>query len=549
MSPAVRIFVSRGLAFLATLLLLSCSNEKTKNQVDPVNPAINRPNFIFIAVDDLNIYNTVLGALPGNFLEKIYPDEDIRAGVISNLTPKLNEFANESLVFRSAFCPYPLCGPSRTAVLTGVPPHISGYLQHDRHFRAYETLTRSLTLPQYLKQNGYYTAGIGKVFHKGRSYLDRGYFSDWPDRLYSWDDWVEVHSGTGTTLDPEVEEKETLSRYWRQGARAPNHFTRFGVSHIPREKTNDYLNAKHIADLILHGKSERMDLHGEIQSLELPDDKPYFLACGLFAPHLPWMAQQEFYDLFPEEDMAIDRKLIEWIRDDLMDLSPSGKAMTRQSGFTNLLEYGMEIDGEDGDINAWKAAFRAYLATIAYSDANLGLLLQAVRENPRKEHTIVIFWSDHGYHLGDKNRTGKTTLWEAANHCNLVIFDPTRPNASSGLATPATVSLQDLYPTLVSLAGLPRPAHVHGVDLTPLLEDPDREWDRPVLNTNGKNQHAVRTSRYRYLRYANGDQELYDLQEDPLELVNLAGLPLYAPKLDSLDRIMEYMLHRKASSY
>lgn len=507
-----------------------------------------RPNFLFIAIDDLNVYNSVLGDHESSFLRKVYPNPDVRADVIERLTPNLDKLSQRGLMFENAYTAAPLCGPSRTALLTGVPPYRSGYYQHDRHFRGYESLTNAVTLPQYLKQNGYFTSGIGKVFHKGRSYLDRGYFSDWPDQLFSWSEWVEVHSGTSTSHDSVIERSEQLSPYWNNSGKTHLNFTRFGVTNVPTEISNDYQNAKHIADLVVEGESTIMDFRKQERHIKLPAEQPFFLAAGIFAPHLPWVVEQEYFDLFPQSEMAINRALLDWVEAGLKDLPPSGQRWTQNTGFTRLLEYGLEVDGEGGDINAWRAKFQAYLATVAYADRCIGVLLEAIEKNPRRDNTVVILWSDHGYHIGDHMREGKTTLWEAANLSNILVIDPRKPeSASKRSATP--ISLQDLYPTVAGMAGLGRPGHVHGNNITPLLSDPSQSWDGVVLNTHGENNHAIRTARYRYIRYANGDQELYDMRSDPFETLNLAANAANTALVAELDAEMDRLLAREPSDY
>ncbi|PWJ37979.1 sulfatase [Sediminitomix flava] len=505
--------------FLSVGILICFSAWKSINTNDA--SLIERPNFIFIAVDDLNSYNSVLGDIPSNFLQKVYPDAESRKEVLERLTPNMDKLASQAITFTRAYSPSPLCGPSRTATLTGVPTHVSGYYEHDRHFRAYKSLTKVKTLPQYLREQGYFTTGIGKVFHKGRAYLDRGYFSDWPDQLYSWSEWINTNVGTGRGSNSPLEEKEEISKYWKQGNKTKKDFRRFGTSNVPVEQTWDYLNAKHISDLILKGHSTRRDNSGELKKIVLPKDQPYFLACGLFAPHLPWVTPKEFADLFPQEEMELDEALIEDLQKDLDDLSKTGKRVTQNTAFKKLLQYGIELDGKGGDLNAWKAAFQAYLATIAYSDRNIGVLLDAINRNPSKENTIVVLWSDHGYHLGDKMRKGKTTLWEAANRCNLMILDPRAKSKSQYQETDALVSLQDIYPTICSLAGLEKPSHVAGNDLSSLLENPKKSWEYMVLNTYQEGNHALRSDQFRYIEFKNGDQELYDMKNDPFEIRNL----------------------------
>ena len=506
------------------------------------------PNFLFIAVDDLNVYNTVLGDHETSFLRKVYPDPDIRSAVVDRLTPNLQRLADQGVTFANAYPAFPLCGPSRTALMTGVPPHRSGYYEHDQHFRGYETLTKTVTLPQYLKRNGYFTSGIGKVFHKGRAYLDRGHFSDWPDMLYSWNEWVEVHSGTSTDHDSVIDRSETVSPYWDDKGGQSKRFTRFGTTRVPTEQSNDFRNAKHIADLVVNGEATRTDLHGQVRTVTLPDDQPFFLAAGIFAPHLPWVVEQAYFDLFPQSEMAIDRALLDWVKAGFEDLPPAGERMTRNTGFTRLMQHGLKVDGEGGDINAWRAKFQAYLATVAFADRCIGVLADAVENNPRRDNTVVVLWSDHGYHIGDRLREGKATLWEAANHLNLLVIDP-RQKENAGRTVTAPVSLQDLYPTLVSMSGLSRPAHVFGHDLSPLLASPGMDWTEPVLNTTGESSHALRTARYRYIRYPNGDREAYDMRADPFERANLAADGEHAALVDELDRQLEALLAKEPGDY
>jgi arylsulfatase A-like enzyme len=274
-------------------------------------------------------------------------------------------------------------------------------------------------------------------------------------------------------------------------------------------------------------------------------DRPWFLACGIFAPHLPWIAREEFFDLFPQEEMKIDNQLLEWVNNDLQDLSPTGKRITSNSGFTRLLKYGREIGGSNGDIAAWKEMVQAYLATIVFSDYCIGVLVDAIEKNPKKENTVVVLFSDHGYHLGDKNRDGKTTLWEASNHCNLMIYDPRIKAAATGKKADAGVSLQDIYPTLVDLAGLEKPAHIYGRSLRPVLENPGLPWNNPVLSTFGEGNHTLRTGDFRYLRFANGDRELYHISADVFELNNLANLSEWADKLKEMDDMLDQALLMK----
>ncbi|KMT65861.1 sulfatase [Catenovulum maritimum] len=537
------------LVFVLVMCTTACSALLPKSAIsNQADTNSRKPNFVFIAVDDLNIYNSILGDEAGSFLRKVYPDDKLRQQVIDKLTPNLAKLAKQGVSFRNTYSASPLCGPSRTALMTGVPPHISGYYKHDRHFRAYETLTNVTTLPQYLKQHGYYTSGIGKVFHKGRSYLDRGYFSDWPDQLFSWDHWVERNVGTSSQVEAMITKQEQVSKYWDNPGDKSKNFSRFGVTSIPTEFSNDYVNAQHIAQLILTGRSEINDVRGKKHSVTLANDKPYFLAAGIFAPHLPWVVEQKYYDMFPQSEMAINKDLLAWVRADLTDMSKHGQKMTASTHFTDLLDYGVSLDGQTGDVNAWKAIFQAYLATVAYADSTIGVLLDAINRNPQKDNTVVVLWSDHGYHLGDKNWTGKTSLWEAANRANLIIADPRQPG-QHGKQVNAPVSLQDIYPSIMAMAELPKNQAVYGYDLTPLVKDVNTQWTKAVLNTFQQGNHALRTNEYRYIRFRNGDQELYNLIQDPLELTNLANRPDYKIRLKQFSGLLDRELKRKPNDF
>lgn len=508
-----------------------------------------KPNFVFIAVDDLNVYNTVLGSLPMNFLNKIYPDSTVRADVLKKLTPNMQRFSKMALTFDNTFCASPLSGPSRTALLTGVPTHVSGYYQHDKHFRAYETLTDAVTLPQYLMYNGYFTAGIGKIFHKSTSYLDRGFFSDWPDQLFSWSKWVPTNIGTDNTTGSHEKFTVNISKYWDDNGKKSENYTRFGTTSLPRESSADYQNAKFISDLILKGKASKMDVNGQLQTVVVPKKQPWLLACGLFAPHLPWVVPQEFVDMFPQSEMQINRELLDWVKEDVKDLSPTGKEKTTNTGFSKLINYGLKIDGAEGDLNAWKAALQAYLATVAFSDRNIGVLLDAIEKNKEKNNTYVILWSDNGYQIGDKMWDGKTSMWEASNHVNFMIYNPKIKTLSSGIRNTTPVSLQDFYPTIVSLAGLNRPEKIYGHDLTSLLLNPEKEWDFPVLSTYNEGNHSLRTSKYRFIRFKNGDKELYDMIKDPLEFTNLANDASYNSVLTEMNELLDKTLNKTPKDY
>ena len=270
-----------------------------------------KPNILFIAIDDLNVFNTAMGNSPDSFLHKVYPDDAKRQAVLSRLTPNLEKLSKMSVTFDRAYTASPLCGPPRTALLTGVPAHMSGYYQHDKHFRYYETLKEVVTLPQYFKSKGYHTVGTGKVFHKGKSEEHKGFFSEWPDQSYSWSEWIEADSGTGGAMPDGKKRTVNLSKFWPPGGLG---FTKFGTHNVPTELSHDYLNTQYAAEMILNRKATLTDHKGNAMTTTLPDGKPWFLAVGIFAPHLPFITEQKYVDLFPQEEMAIDRDLMNWMK-------------------------------------------------------------------------------------------------------------------------------------------------------------------------------------------------------------------------------------------
>src|SRR5262249_26271997 len=243
-----------------------------------------------------------------------------------------------------------------------------------------------------------------------------------------------------------------------------------------------------------------------IKHLSAKHDKPFFLAVGLHKPHMPWNVPKKYYDLFPLDTLSLPPT----IKDDLKDVPPAGVKMAKPNGdHAKMLQSGR-----------WKEAVRAYLAAIAYCDAQIGRLLDAYDQSPYKENTIIVFWGDHGWHLGEKEHWRKFALWEEATRMPFIWVAPgvTKP----GGVCPRTVDLMSVYPTLCSLCGIEKPKHVEGEDIKPLLLDPAAKWDKPAITTFHRNNHAIRTEKWRYIRYADGGEELYDHDKDEYEWTNLA---------------------------
>jgi arylsulfatase A-like enzyme len=503
-----------------------------------------RPNFLLIAVDDLNHYTSEHIGQPDHFLKKVYPDEALRNRVASKLTPNLQRLASRSMIFTRAYCTSALCGPSRTSLFTGVPPHVSGYYQHQRHFRLTPSLREVRTLPQYLRANGYFTAGLGKVFHKQSIELVAGVRQDWPDTDHSWDLWIERRVGSGPDETQGSAPRERRNR----SPHSPSEglFT-FGESLVPTNRSNDYANASFVASLLRQGRASVTDQNGHPVEAVLPNDKPFFLGLGLFMPHLPWNVPPEFLERFPVDEMSIDAALVDWVTEDVTDLPPGTARQWLGGDFDELMRIGESVHGPGGGVQAWRDALRHYLAAIAFADHCLGQIVDALESGPRSTDTIVMLWGDHGWQLGDKRRFRKQALWDAANHTEFLWRDPSAPNASNGTVCSQLVSLQDIYPTVVARAGLSVPTHVYGRDLAPLVRDPESAWDNRLLMTYNEGNHALRTLTHRYIRYKDGGRELYDLTSDPFERTNLAAQPSHAGEISTWDRRLDAMLARTAT--
>ncbi len=417
-----------------------------------------RPNVLFLSVDDMNDWVGALGYAPAR-------------------TPNIDRLAARGALFANAHAPSPKCNPSRTAILSGLRPSTSGIYGNGEWWKP--NLPKVVMLPRYFKDNGYYAAGGGKVFHHTPGFNP-------PD---SWDEYFD--------LQDDLKSAGFLVPY-----RRPNHLTSFDWGPLDR------------ADMEM---GDGATVRWAEEFLARKHERPFFLAVGLFQPHLPFYAPRAQYDAVGPDEAPVppDKP------GDLDDVPPAGRRMAAFR--TNDLELILE----HGDLDD---VVRAYTACIRHADALIGRLLDALDAGAYAQNTIVVFWSDHGYHFGEKHHFAKNTLWERSSRVPLAIVAPgvTRPQTVST----RPVSLLNLYPTLLDLCGLPPRAALEGVSLRPLLEDPKREWARPAVMTFGRGNHAVRSERYRYIRYADGGEELYDHARDPGEWTNLAADPAYAAVIE-----------------
>lgn len=415
--------------------------------------AADRPNVLFIPIDDMNDWVTHLGGHP------------------QSVTPNLDRIARRGVTFANAYCAVPACNPSRVALLTGLRPSTTGVYYNSNPWRP--VLPKVITLPRHFKDNGYFCAGFGKVYH-GR----------YPDPS----DWHIWGQAPGDSRKPA--KAKQLSNGGVGGIR-------FGPLDNTDEEMIDHLNVTRA-----------------IEQINRKHDRPWFIACGLIKPHMPFSVPKKYFDKFPVESI----KLPNVPANDLEDIPAAGVAMAKPEGdHAKIIESGR-----------WKEAVQAYLATIHFADAQIGRLIDALDKSPQKDNTIICLWSDHGWHLGEKQHWRKFALWEEATKAPMIWVVPGVTPANGVCSRP--VDYMNIYPTLNDLCDLPAPVNPKGqkhagVTMRALLANPGVVWDRPALTTHGRNNHALRSQTHRYIRYADGSEELYDHRSDPMEFKNLANDP------------------------
>ncbi len=398
-------------------------------------------------------------------------------------TPNIDRLAASGVNFTHAYCAAPACNPSRAALMSGIRPHNSGIYVNPQPWRKSPVLRNAVTLPQHFMANGYKAIGGGKIYH-GR-YLDPP----------SWNEYF-----------PSMDQD-------RPADPMP-----------PNRPVNGIPNTAHFDWGPLANKDEEMSdikvANWAAEQLHKQHGKPLFLVCGIFRPHLPWYVPEKYLDMFPLNQIALPNVK----EDDLEDVPPLGVRMARPEG-----DHQKVIEHEQ-----WRKAVQGYLASIAFADAAVGIVLDALDASPMKRNTTVVLWSDHGWHLGEKLHWRKFALWEEATHNLLMVNSPglTQPNRKCV----RPVDLMDIYPTLNEMCGLPARSELDGESLVPLLQDPDLPKLKPAMTTHGRGNHSLRTERWRYIRYSDGTEELYDHDRDEMEWTNLAGRPEHAELKEHLAR-------------
>ncbi|MEZ6123905.1 MAG: sulfatase [Planctomycetaceae bacterium] len=423
-----------------------------------------RPNILFIAIDDLNDWVGCLGGHP------------------QAITPQIDRLAAEGMNFTNAHCQAPICNCSRVSLLLGKYPSTTGIYFLAPDFRRSDRTQNDITLPQYFRSHGYYTSARGKIFH-GK-----------PDQVSF--NHIEPESG------------------WRRNRKKLN-YTVEGSNPLWDWGSVDVPDADHVDFRTAEWAAQQLPKLAARQ-------QPFFLSVGFHLPHVPIYASRKWFEHPPLETVQLP-KVLATDRDDLSDHAIKLTLNPTAPRHEWMVSH-----------NQWAQAVQAYLAATAFIDSLVGMLLDALKDSGAEQNTIVVLWSDHGFHLGEKQRWAKRTLWEETTRVPLIIKTP---NLNPGRCD-HPVGLIDLFPTLTDLCGLPEKQGLEGHSLTQLLRNPKTEWMHSAITTFGPGNDTVRTSRWRYIRYADHSEELYDHSTDPDEWHNIAGNPTSAEVIAQLRSLL-----------
>jgi arylsulfatase A-like enzyme len=456
--------MKQSTTFAVAILLLCAASQRSEAQ--EIARRGGKPNVLFIAIDDLNDWT---GMLKGNPQAK---------------TPHMDRLASLGMVFTNAHCAAPACGPSRSAIMSGIRPSTSGNYINKSSLIHNPILNNSVLLPEFFQKNGYYVCGAGKLFH--------GYHFNYEVKGRGFDEYFPSKTQDLPSFEGlKFSSKLPLGGWARQADWGPCH---------PDVTLDDH------PDGITANWAKNKLLGGELQ-------EPFFLGAGIFQPHLPNYAPQEYFDRFPLETIKLPEGFLE---DDLDDVPAAHAKMAHNPWLKRIRAT-----------NQWKPAIQAYLACTSMVDDLVGQIVEALKKSKYADNTIIVLWSDHGFQLGEKERWAKYSLWERATRVNLVWVAPgvTKPGSTSN----KPVNLLDIYPTLASLTGCEPPRkQLEGNDLSVLMKNPEASWNKTTVTSFGYKNYGIRSEQYRYIVYADGTEELYDHQADKWEWHNLANRPGYA---------------------
>lgn len=408
-------------------------------------------------------------------------------------SPNIDRLAARGVRFERAYCQYPLCNPSRVSLLTGLRPRTTQIFDLETELRS--RLPKVTTLPQLFMTNGYYVARVGKIYHYG---VPREIGTSGQDDAASWQHVVNP-LGYDKANEADV------------------------VNLTPKMKGLGFAMAWMKTPDDTEPHTDELIATETIKLLEQHKNKPFFIAAGFFRPHVPEVAPAKYFDLYPMEKIHLPEEPLDHI----------GR-IPKPALNIQPLNYGIET-------NQLREFKRAYYASVSYLDTQVGRLLDALERLGLAKNTIVVFWSDHGFMLGEHGQWQKQMLFEESARVPFIIADPTAKG--NGRPSPRTVELVDIYPTLAELCGLTVPHKLEGRSLRPLLQSPNSEWKRPAItqvSRKGIKGSSIRTERWRYTEWNKGQDgaELYDHDNDPREHRNLATDPAYAKTVAELKQLM-----------
>lgn len=461
-----------SLSLVVSVVGLSLLAERSHAAAAQKEIASRKPNVLFLICDDLNCDL----ACYGHPLVK---------------SPNIDRLAKRGVRFDRAYCQYPLCGPSRASFMTGLYPDQTLVRRNAVYIR--EHVPNVLTMPQLFRKHGYFATRIGKIYHYN---VPRHIGTSGHDDPYSWN----------YTINPrgrDVDDEDKIFSL-RPGS--------FGgtLSWLAADGTD-----KEQTDGI--AATEAVRLLKEYAE----DDRRFFLAVGLYRPHTPYVAPKKYFDMYPPDTIKVPD-----VPEGYLNTLPKAArdSISRKKDQLNLPD------------ETARKAIQAYYASITFADAQLGRILDALDESGLADNTVVLFTSDHGYHMGEHGHWQKTTLFENAARVPLIIAGPGVAEQATGRTASVPVEMTDFYPTLADMCGLPKPNHVSGVSLAPVLRDVDAT-PRESAFTQYAGGYSIRTPRYRYTAWGEngkGGAELYDHETDPEEMHNLAGSKKHAETIGSL---------------
>lgn len=456
---------------LGMFVVVACEDVNQSVESETQTP----PNVLFIAVDDLNNW---LGCLKGHPNSK---------------TPNIDRLAASGVLFSNAHCQAPLCGPSRASIMTGLRPSTTGIygMTPDNEIRSDNPTTKDIIyLPEYFRNHGYRTMGIGKLFH--------------------------VHAPKGIFT-------ESGGRVKGFGPHPPERFVWDGFGTSDRKnygRTNTDWGAFPETDSLM---PDHQSVNWAMERLNKKYDQPFFMGVGFLRPHVPLYVPQKWFDLHPLDSIQTPP----YKADDLQDVPPVALQI-------NDLPMMPSTDWaiESGE---WPKIVQAYLACVSFVDYEIGRLLDALDNSEYATNTLIVLWSDHGYRLGEKGTFAKHALWEPATNAPLLFAGPTLPK---GKIVDEPVEMLSMYPTLLELCGLPAYEKNEGKSLVPIFQNKKAETPAIAITTFGMNNHTVKTKRFRYIQYEDGGEELYDHEIDPNEWTNLASNPAYKSEITALKQYL-----------